>query len=380
MSTSETTQQSNIRETTNRRPSGIRVFIVIFLLLHIPLFIYPVLRLCQWLEVNAWLTAAILAPVVGSQVVSRWLLRDAKQFLARRLRYLADFILGLSPIMVLTLLGFELLVMIGLVEPRVAGIYTLIIAGGIAVLGVLIAITPVVRKVSFSSDALTAPLRFVQITDVHIGSRSRSFLERIVAKIRAISPEFVCITGDFIDATGVPASDLAGLKDLACPVYFSIGNHERYEDLEDIIERLESLGVIVLRTDSVQYRDDVQVIGIDDRDDAMQVERELSRLKVREDAFGLLLYHRPRGLEAAERAGIDLMISGHTHAGQIFPFNLVVNRVFDRAVGMYERGRSRLYVSQGTGTWGPVMRVGTRSEITLFEIESMGQIPGQGPD
>ena len=115
------------------------------------------------------LTAAILAPVAGSQVVSRWLLRDAKQFLARRLRYLADFILGLSPIMVLTLLGFELLVMIGLVEPRVAGICTLIIAGGIAVLGVLIAITPVVRKVSFSSDALAAPLRFVQITDVHIG-------------------------------------------------------------------------------------------------------------------------------------------------------------------------------------------------------------------
>ena len=118
-------------------------------------------------------------------------------------------------------------------------------------------------------------------------------------------------------------------------MYFSIGNHERYEDLEDIIERLESLGVIVLRTDSVQYRDDVQIIGIDDRDDAMQVERELSRLKVREDAFGLLLYHRPRGLEAAERAGIDLMISGHTHAGQIFPFNLVVNRVFDRGRGRH---------------------------------------------
>jgi hypothetical protein len=62
------------------------------------------------------------------------------------------------------------------------------------------------------------------------------------------------------------------------------------------------------------------------------------------------------------------MISGHTHNGQIFPFNFIVYSVFDRIVGMYQLGGSRLYVSQGTGTWGPVMRLGTRSEITLFEI------------
>jgi hypothetical protein len=80
------------------------------------------------------------------------------------------------------------------------------------------------------------------------------------------------------------------------------------------------------------------------------------------------MYHRPRGLEAAADAGIDLMLSGHTHNGQIFPFNFVVSSVFDKVKGMYKNGNSRLYVSQGTGTWGPVMRIGTRSEITLFEI------------
>ena len=69
------------------------------------------------------------------------------------------------------------------------------------------------------------------------------------------------------------------------------------------------------------------------------------------------------------------MLSGHTHNGQIMPFNLIVNRVFEMANGLFKHGEARLYVSQGTGTWGPVMRLGTQSEITLFEIN----LDGQGP-
>ncbi len=365
---SEAVQGKRADKDFHRRPSGMRTFIIIFLLLHIPLFIYPVLRICQWLDVDFLVTMAILIPVASSQVISRWLLRDAKHFLTRRLRYLADFILGLSPVLVMTLLVFEVLLLLNLVDARSAGFYTLLITGGVSFAGLLLAIVPFVKTISFTSESLKEPVRFVQITDVHIGSRSKNFLEQIVGKIRDLDPDFLCITGDFIDATGVPVSDLEALSTLDCPIYFSLGNHEKYEDLNDIIHRLESLDVKVLRTQSIQHRDDIQVIGIDDRDDALQVERELAKLEVRDDAFGLLLYHRPRGLEAAQKAGIDLMISGHTHNGQIFPFNLIVNQVFDQTVGMYQHGNARLYVSQGTGTWGPVMRVGTRSEITLFEI------------
>ena len=102
----------------------------------------------------------------------------------------------------------------------------------------------------------------------------------------------------------------------------------------------------------------------------MQVQRQLKKIDIEPVGFSLLLYHRPRGLESAAEAGVDLMISGHTHNGQIMPFNLAVRKVFDKVKGMYRHGKTRLYVSQGTGTWGPVMRVGTLSEITLFEIES----------
>jgi len=238
----------------------------------------------------------------------------------------------------------------------------------VGLLGVLAAVRPMVKKIAFESKNVRAPVRFVQITDVHIGSRSTAFLENVIGKVNGLAPDFLCITGDFIDAPGISEASLESLKSVDCPIYFCIGNHEKYEDLDEILVRLENLGVTVLRNDTTRFRDDLQVIGIDDLDDERQVERQLRYIEVDRSAFALLLYHRPRGLEAAADAGIDLMLSGHTHNGQIIPFNLVVGRVFDHIEGLHECGETKLYVSQGTGTWGPVMRVGTRSEITLFEV------------
>ena len=350
------------------RPAGLRTMIVISLAMHIPLFIYPVLRLCDWLGVNTTITLLVLLPVATSQVISRWLLRDAKARFARGSRYVADLILGISPIVLLILLPFELIVAAEMLAPAIAAQLLLILVVAITCLGVAFAMIPSVKTVSFDARGLDKPLRFVQITDVHIGSRSSRFLEHVLDRVNRLEPEFLCITGDFIDASGVTESELESLRDVCCPVYFTTGNHERYEDLADILIRLESLGVQVLRTQDVRPRTDVQVLGIDDRDQRNQVEQELSKLEVDRKVFSILMYHRPDGLEAAEAAGVRLMISGHTHNGQIFPFNLIVNRVFERIVGLYEFGSARLYVSSGTGTWGPVLRIGTRSEITLFEV------------
>lgn len=368
MSSQEATQVNE--QAVVRRPSGMRSFIVIFLLLHIPLFIYPVLRLTSWLELSALTTGLILVPLASSQVVSRWGLRNVKNRYGRLIRLAADFWFGMSPVLLMILMVFEVVTIAGFMDRYSAALAVLLLTALVSFAGLFLAVHPVVERIEFAVDKLRSPLRFVQITDVHIGSRSPRFLDNVVARIRELNPDFLCITGDFIDATGVTEEEMSALTQLECPIYFSIGNHERYEDFENILARLGRLGVNVLRTQSIFHRDDVQVIGIDDRDDALQVERELSKVEVDEDAFSLLLYHRPRGLEAAQKAGIDLMLSGHTHGGQIFPFNFVVGRVFDRMVGMHRLGESRLYVSQGTGTWGPIMRVGTRSEITLFELSN----------
>lgn len=350
------------------RNRGWRQFLAGALLLHIPLFIYPVLRLCQWLDVSWWLTLMILVPLTSSQIVSRLYLRHNRHSWAKVLRRAADFWLGISPVLLMTLLGFELVVLATGMSERLAAIWVIGISFLAGAVGVTNALQPAIKQLQFTSDKLNSPVRFVQITDVHIGSRSIAFLESVVRRINQLAPDFVCITGDLVDVSGITEDQLRSLNNIAVPVYFTIGNHEKYEDLDAIIGRLENLGVKVLRNASVWYRDDLQVIGIDDMDDAMQVERQLANIDVNTEAFVLLLYHRPRGLESAAKAGVDLMLSGHTHNGQIFPFNLVVNRVFPRINGLYYEGMTRLYVSAGTGTWGPVMRIGTKSEITLFEL------------
>lgn len=356
------------------RNPGWRRFLVGALILHVPLFIYPVLRLCQWLDVSWWLTMIVLLPLASSQIVSRLYLRRNHRFWARILRKAADLWLGISPVLLMVLVVFELIVLVTTLSAHTAAQWVVGITILLSAFGVLSALRPGIKKLQFHSDKLKAPVRFVQITDVHIGSRNIGFLDQVVRRINRLNPDFVCITGDFIDVSGITEAQLKSLKKIVVPIYFTIGNHEKYEDLEAILARLRNLGVNVLRNTSTWYRDDLQVIGIDDMDDAMQVERQISMIDVNRDAFVLLLYHRPRGLESAARAGVDLMISGHTHNGQIFPFNLLVNRVFRRINGLYYYGKTRLYVSEGTGTWGPVMRIGTRSEITLFEFnQSMSE-------
>ncbi|MBV1878169.1 MAG: metallophosphoesterase [Pseudomonadales bacterium] len=358
------TAEASTRSNRSWQFGGLVLFV---LALHIPLFFYPILRLASWLALPGWLTMMLLLPLSSSQLISRVLFKNASGPVAQFARKGADFWLGLAPILLMTLLVFELLVLTTGLSQRIAALNIIGFTLFAGFIGLITAITPKVKTIRLTSKKITQPLRFVQVTDVHIGSRSSTFLEKIVFRISHLNPDFVCITGDLIDATGVQEHQLLALKSIAGPVYYCTGNHEKYEDYDQILLRLQKLGVDVLHTKAMHFRPDVQVMGIEDMEDPMQVEKELKHIKLDKAAFKLLLYHRPRGLEAAAANDIDLILSGHTHNGQIFPFNFIVRRVFSRIRGMYQLGESRQYVSQGTGTWGPVLRLGTWSEITLFE-------------
>lgn len=343
-------------------------FLLITLLLHIPLFAYPVLRLCYWLELPGWLTTAIFFPALFSQLIARIYLRHANSGWIFWVRRGADLWLGVSPLLLGMLLVAEIPVAAGLLAASTAGCWLLGLTLLLLAFSMANAYSPSTVTVKLSSSKVKSTVRFAQITDVHIGSRSEQFLERVMHTVNKLEPDFLCITGDFIDAPGIDEEQLASLRSCRAPIYFSIGNHERYEDLEDILSRLKNLGVEVLRTRS-DVHDQIQLIGIDDSDHPGQVERELGKLEIDRNSFVLLLYHRPHGLRAAAAAGVDLMICGHTHNGQIVPFNLVVGRYFKRKVGLFREGLTHLYVSPGTGTWGPVMRLGSRGEVTLFQIQ-----------
>lgn len=345
-------------------------FILLVTLFSLVMFAYPVWRLGEWLLLPIVWQIVSTSLLFLSQLVARFVFRDNINRPTYLFRRAADFFLGMSPI----LLGLVLLIesanfFVNFSSQTLyllaLGALTITLVAG--VWGLSVAWKPDVVTVRLLSNKLVKAAKFVQISDVHIGSRTIRFLEKTMQRIEALQPDFLCITGDFIDQPGITEDKLKSLKLFTGPIYYCIGNHERYEDLNDIVRRLESLGVEVLRNRAVTA-DGFQLIGIDDDEDPEQVAKVLPTIDVLKNAFSILLYHRPEGIEAAQAHGIDLKISGHTHNGQIMPFNKAVSSRFKFTKGLYPFKGSYLYVNEGTGTWGPTLRLGTRSEITVFEL------------
>ena len=250
-------------------------------------------------------------------------------------------------------------------------------AWGLALAGTTLALTGygafnaqrlTTRRVSVPAPASVRGTRLVQISDVHVGSRSGRFLRRVVRRANRCDADYVLITGDLIDFHGISERELSSLADLRAPAYFIIGNHERYVDLEPICQRLRNLGVRVLRNESIELGN-IQLVGIDDAEPKTQVGRVLPHIPALPDLYRIVLYHRPDGARDAAAWGASLMLCGHTHNGQIVPFNYLVRRVFPRICGLYQVDDLHLYVSPGTGTWGPLLRLGSRCEIGMIELD-----------
>ena len=212
--------------------------------------------------------------------------------------------------------------------------------------------------------------RLVQISDVHIGSRQPAFLDKVMALVDAQNPDILLITGDLIDEN-VSADSLKSLADLNYPVFYCSGNHERYVDYKNALNIIESHGVSVLR-DSAAISHDLHIIGIEDREHLAHARNALNHLcalnEQPHESFKILLYHQPDLWAAAIQQDIDLMLSGHTHKGQIWPFGWLVRTRYEHVAGHFRSALSHLFVSQGTGTWGPILRFGTRCEIAVIEL------------
>ena len=357
------------------RSARIVISIAVLVLLHVVFLAYPFVRLGAWLGWSGPWAVALGCTIFFSQVICRWPLRSVKGRILRFFKQGLELFLAVSPIILLCVLSGEGMLLMGLIDERAAGIGTVfVLCLGIPI-GIWHGWMPRTRSIVLSSQKVKSSLHLVQITDVHLGSRGAGFLRNILAEVTTLNPDALCITGDFIDATDFPESALLPLADLPMPVYFVIGNHERYEDLDQIVDRLTRQGVIVLRNAAASLRPDVQIIGIDDADDPGQLARCLPGIEQVDEAYKVLLYHRPLGLELAASAGLQLTLSGHTHNGQVWPFNLLVQRVFPMIKGLYHTDQCAHYVSEGTGTWGPVFRIATRGEITSIWIRPPAEAP-----
>jgi predicted MPP superfamily phosphohydrolase len=271
----------------------------------------------------------------------------------------------------------------GLVQALSAGV-------GLGALGLSVAALrgglggPRLREVRLPLPRLPAGLEgltLVQLSDVHVGPTiGRAFIEDLVARTNALAPDLVVITGDLVDGTVAQLGPLVEpLKGLRAPlgVFFVTGNHEYYSGAPDWERFLPSLGVRVLRNERVRLevpgRGALELAGVDDwtahhfgHGHGADLPRALAG---RDPALPLvLLAHQPKQAEAAARAGVDLQLSGHTHAGQLWPFSLLVRLDTPYVRGLHRVGGMLLYVSSGTGYWGPPMRLGTASELTRLTL------------
>lgn len=267
------------------------------------------------------------------------------------------------------------------------------VLGGSAVLVALaLGRRVVVRRVRVPLAKLPAELdgtTIVQLSDVHVGPTiGKRFLSRVVERVNALRPDVVAITGDLVDGS-VPrlAPHVAPLARLEARhgVFFVTGNHEYYAGVDEWCAHLATLGVRVLRNERVSIGGgdaSYDLAGIDDlagrhfgRGHGADVDRALAGRDLTREV--VLLAHQPRAVLEAEPAGVGLQISGHTHGGQIWPFNYLVRLQQPVTSGLARFGNSLLYVSNGTGYWGPPMRLGSPAEITQLVLEA--RPPGAPP-
>lgn len=349
-----------------RLPAAVRAALVIAL--YFAVLAYPPLRLADWLSPEwSWQTLP-LALVFSAPAIGYVLGKPAHDRTRRWLLRAVYFWLGVCFLLFVLVVAGELALALAPLPTQPLGIVVLVLLALLLARGVVNAERVYVRRLGLTTDKLRAPLRLVQVSDLHIGSRAPAFLRRVVARVNGLQPDLVLITGDLVDMHGITDADLAPLAGLTAPAFFCIGNHERYVGCDPVCARIAAQRVTVLR-DAAVVHGSLQIIGIDDDPARDTVADRLARLALDAGRLRVLLYHRPDGLEDASAHGIDLMLCGHTHNGQIVPFNWVVRHQFVRMCGCFRHGATTLYVSPGTGTWGPLLRLGSRNEITEIVLQ-----------
>lgn len=258
------------------------------------------------------------------------------------------------------------------------GILFFVLAIITSVYGVIHARSLVIKNIDVTLPNLPTSWqgkRAVWISDIHLGAiYDEDFLKNIVVKINEINPDIVFIGGDLYDGTKVDTVEIIKpLADLHPTLgkYFITGNHEEFRNNTTYLEAVRSVGVRALNNEIVNVND-LQLIGVDDRDsiNTEKFKSILANLNINKNKTSILLKHQPFQLAEAEKAGVSFQISGHTHRAQMFPLNIFTNLIYKGYdYGLKRYNNMAVYTSSGVGTWGPPLRVGSDSEIVIFNFK-----------
>jgi len=362
-------------------------FLAVYAAMHTLVFwgVHPLLAGHPWLPglVAGWMALMVVAPVLV-----RLLDRLGQPLPARILAWVAyswmGFLFLAFCLFLLTGLWHLFTLLLGQLLPPAAqltvhrpaaAVLVLLVVLALGIYGYLEADDLRIETVQLHTAKLppgVAVLRIAQVSDLHLGLIHREeTLAPIVARLEQLAPDLLVATGDIVDAQINHLDELSGLWNRLQPPlgkYAVTGNHEFYAGLDQSLDYLQRSGFTVLRDAISRPTDSLCIVGVDDPAGGGRSGEQALLQQAGTGPFTLLLKHRPR-IDPQSARLFDLQLSGHTHRGQIFPFNLLTGLFYPMQDGLYRLSSgSTLYTSRGTGTWGPPMRLLSPPEITLFEI------------
>lgn len=329
-------------------------------------------------------------------IIGQFLERGAFTYFSQVITYIGSFWLVFAWYALLMIIAIDLLraanylipfISEGLKTNLLSGINLFCFVGGtsllLVVFGAINAYTPRISKVEIQIDkpAVTQKeFKIVLVSDIHMGfiiGQNRT--HRLVNKINKLNPDLVLMAGDIVDHNPKPVirKDLGRFFLELKPklgIYAIAGNHEYIGNPNISIDYLSQFGINYLRDSVVELDNSIVIVGRDEKDRARYMGD--ARKPVHELIKGIdfqkpviLLDHQPVEYSQVEKAGVDLMLSGHTHHGQFWPFGYITRRVYELDWGYLKKGNTNFYVSSGYGTWGPPVRIGSQSEIVEITLQ-----------
>jgi uncharacterized protein len=378
------------------------LFFVVFFLVYLGINSYVFIRGWQSLPpgspLRPWFLA-LFALLTASFVVGRVLERFWISFVSDSFVWLGSLWLGALAYFVLACLAIDIVRLVLLIVPvkmpefadpmrmRQWGmLVTISIVSLIMAAGCVNARFPRIHRLTIPIAKQTKgihSLRVVMVSDLHLGTIiGQERLAGLVERINSLRPDLVLFVGDVVDEDLGPVirqnlgATLLSIR-ARRGVYGITGNHEYIGGAEQACAYLEAHGIRMLRDSCVEIEGGVLLAGRQDRSSRQfggQPRKSLDELLdgVAPGTPVILMDHQPFGLEEAESHGVDLQLSGHTHHGQLWPFNYITSAIYEVSWGYLQKGSTHYYVSSGVGTWGPPVRTGNRPEIVEITLTFNG--------
>ncbi len=361
---------------------------IIFFTIIILAVIYVARRMAWAFNLSPKITTLILGVIIVFFIVSMMIIMrgNLTSGLSHFIYNLSTIGFGVLTILIFSVLAVDLARLITKIQPQMFGYIVVGITSLVSIYSLWNAQSIKTYYQDVKMPNLEEPMKIAQLSDIHIGHFwGKKTVDKLVRIVEKESVDAVVITGDMFDGrVRLNEEVLEPFKRLDMPIYFIEGNHDGYSGSKDIKELLTRNGITVLDNEMVELKG-LQIVGLDylmaDHNTqntfhappaGVTIEEVLPTLGIDRNRASLMLHHNPIGVNYAADNGINLYLAGHTHAGQMFPATLIAKMMFPFNKGLYQyNDTTQIYVSQGSGTFGPPMRLGTRSEATILTLESV---------